>query len=156
MWRIRSFLWRMCHFLYFFSYSFNKNKENCIFLIHISCFGDFLLRKVQKNGFWNTILWLNLWLKLWLNSGFVLKLRHRLGRVTHLCERLSDALASWSGWKFGSKIPVYPILGFGHQPPPQPKIEIWADLGTLRLFTFDLPRIPPLPRKFKFRQILAH
>ena len=46
--RIRSFSWWMRHFLYFFSYIFNKNKEHCIFLIHISCFGDFLLRKVQK------------------------------------------------------------------------------------------------------------
>ena len=82
--RLRSFLWRMCHFLYFFSYIFNKNKEDCTFLINISSFGHFLLRKVQKSGFWKTILWLNLWLKLWLNSGFVLKLRHRLGRVTHL------------------------------------------------------------------------
>ena len=82
--RLRSFLWRMRHFLYFFSYIFNKNKEDCIFLINISCFGGFLLRKVQKSWFWKTILWLNLWLKLWLNSGFVLKLRHRLGRVTHL------------------------------------------------------------------------
>ena len=46
--RLRSFLWRMRHFLYFFSYIFNKNKEDCIFLINISCFGHFLLRKVQK------------------------------------------------------------------------------------------------------------
>ena len=46
--RLRSFLWRMRHFLYFFSYIFNKNKEDCIFLINISCFGRFLLRKVQK------------------------------------------------------------------------------------------------------------
>ena len=37
----------------------------------------------------------------------------------------SDALASWSGWEFGSKIPVYPILGFGSQNTPlPPKIEI--------------------------------
>ena len=64
-----------CTFFYtFFSYIFNKNKEDCIFLINISCFGGFLLRKVQKSWFWKTILWLNLWLKLWLNSGFVLKL----------------------------------------------------------------------------------
>ena len=46
-------------------------------------------------------------------------------------ETICDALASWSGWKFGSKIPVYPILGFGPQ------------------------NTPPPPRKLKFRQILA-
>ena len=43
-------------FYTFLAIIFNKNKEHCIFLIHISCFGDFLLRKVQKNGFWKTIL----------------------------------------------------------------------------------------------------
>ena len=37
-------------------------------------------------------------------------------------------------------------------PPCPPKIEILADLGTLRLFSF---RIPPTPRKLKFRQIMA-
>ena len=55
--------------------------------------------------------------------------------IRSMWETICDALASWSGWKFGSKIPVYPILGFGHQHPPP----------TLRLFTFDLPRIPPPP-----------
>ena len=43
----------------------------------------------------------------------------------HICsmwETIYDALASWSGWEFGSKIPVYPILGFGSKntPPPPP------------------------------------
>ena len=48
--------------------------------------------------------------------------------IRSMWEIICDAVASWSGWKFGSKIPVYPILGFGHQPPPppapSPKIEI--------------------------------
>ena len=33
-------------------------------------------------------------------------------------ETICDALASWSGWKFGSKIPVYPILGLASQNTP--------------------------------------
>ena len=35
-------------------------------------------------------------------------------------ETICDALARWSGWKFGSKIPVYPILGLGSQNTPRP------------------------------------
>ena len=46
-------------------------------------------------------------------------------------ETICDALASWSGWEFGSKIPVYPILGF------------------------DSQNTPPPAWKLKFRQILA-
>ena len=38
--------------------------------------------------------------------------------IRSMWETICEALASWSGWKFGSKIPVYPILGFGHQPSP--------------------------------------
>ena len=73
--------------------------------------------------------------------------------IRSMWETICDALASWSGWEFGSKIPVYPILGFGSQntyPPPPP--ENW-NLGrswhfkTLRLFSFDLLRIPPSPPK---------
>ena len=47
-------------------------------------------------------------------------------------ETICEAQASWSGWEFGSKIPVYPILGFGSQNTP-----------------------PPPPENWKFRQILA-
>ena len=36
----------------------------------------------------------------------------------------SDAVASWSGLNFGSKIPVDPILGFGPKYPLPPKIQI--------------------------------
>ena len=43
---------------------------------------------------------------------------------------------------FGSKIPVYPKLGFGPHftPLPHCKIEIWTGLGTL---SFDNPKLPP-------------
>ena len=51
--------------------------------------------------------------------------------IPSMWETICDALASWSGWEFGSKIPVDPILGFGSQNTPLP------------------------PRKLKFRQILA-
>ena len=44
--------------------------------------------------------------------------------IRSMWETICDAVASWSDWKFGSKIPVYPILGFGHQLPPPPKIEM--------------------------------
>ena len=47
--------------------------------------------------------------------------------IRSMWETICDAVASWSGWKFGSKIPVYPILGFGPQFPVYPlppKIEI--------------------------------
>ena len=51
-------------------------------------------------------------------------------------ETICDAVASWSGWKFGSKIPVYPILGFGphftqppNLPPPQPFPQDNSNLG---------------------------
>ena len=44
--------------------------------------------------------------------------------IRSMWETICDALASWSGWEFGSKIPVYPILGFGSQNTPPPKIEI--------------------------------
>ena len=46
--RLRSFLWWMHHFLYFFSYIFNKNKEDCIFLINISCFWWFFIKESTK------------------------------------------------------------------------------------------------------------
>ena len=57
--------------------------------------------------------------------------------IHSMWETICDALASWSGWEFGSKIPEYPILGFGSQNTPPP------EKFKLRLFTFDLPRIPP-------------
>ena len=38
--------------------------------------------------------------------------------IRSMWETICDALASWSGWKFGSKIPVYPIVVFGSPPPP--------------------------------------
>ena len=58
--------------------------------------------------------------------------------IHSMWEIICDALASWSGWKFGSKIPVYPILGFGspEYPPPPTKFEI---------LSFDHWRIPPPP-----------
>ena len=38
-------------------------------------------------------------------------------------------------------------------PPPPRKIEIWADLGTLRLFSFRIP--PPLPPKIEIKADLG-
>ena len=76
--------------------------------------------------------------------------------IHSMWETICDAVASWSGWKFGSKIPVYPILGFGPQFPPPPKKKN-SNLGRswhLEYFEFWLPRIPP-PLQFKIRQILA-
>ena len=54
--------------------------------------------------------------------------------IRSMWETICDALASWSGWEFGSKIQVYPILGFGSQ-------------NT----SFDLPSFPPAnsaPRRY--------
>ena len=51
--------------------------------------------------------------------------------IRSMWETICEAQASWSGWEFGSKIPVYPILGFGSQ------------------------NTSPPPRKLKFRQIMA-
>ena len=60
-------------------------------------------------------------------------LRHSFSLHTHsVWETICDALARWSGWKFGSKIPVYPILGLGSQNTCQ------------NICTF--PRIPPTPK----------
>ena len=44
-------------------------------------------------------------------------------------ETICDALARWSGWKFGSKIPVYPILGLGSQNTPRPPPQENVNLG---------------------------
>ena len=70
--------------------------------------------------------------------------------IRSMWETICDALASWSGWKFGSKIPVCPILGFGHQPPsplPPPPPRNW-NLGIswhFKTFQFWLPQNPPPP-----------
>ena len=63
-------------------------------------------------------------------------------------ETICEASASCSGWNFGSKIPVYPKLGYGPELRPPPlKIEIWTGLGTL---SFDYPSSPPPPEKLRF------
>ena len=80
--------------------------------------------------------------------------------IHSMWETICDALASWSGWEFGSKIPVYPILGFGSQntpnpPPPTPPSENW-NLGRswhFKTFQFWLAQNTP-PPQLKFRQIL--
>ena len=70
-------------------------------------------------------------------------------------ETICEASASCSGWNFGSKIPVYPKLGFGpvySTPHPTPKFEIWTGLGT---FSFDYPTLPHPPPNLKFGQHLT-
>ena len=66
--------------------------------------------------------------------------------IRSMWETICDAKASWTGWKLGSEIPVYPILGFGPQFTPNPspplKMKIWPGLGNL---SFDFGRIPPPP-----------
>ena len=69
--------------------------------------------------------------------------------IRSMWETICDALASWSGWEFGSKIPVYPILGFGSQntPIPPPPPENW-NLGRswhFKTFQFWLAQntLPP-------------
>ena len=105
--------------------------------------------------------------------------------IRSMWETICDALASWSGWKFGSKIPVYPILGFGSQnttttspPPPHknwnlgrswhlktsqfwlventPSPENWNLGRSWHLKTFQFWLVENTPCwKLKFRQILA-
>ena len=73
-------------------------------------------------------------------------------------ETICDAWACWSGWNFGPNSTVYPY-SVEYPPPPKmkivreskseyripppPKIEVKADLGTLRLFSFQLQNTPP-------------
>ena len=69
-------------------------------------------------------------------------------------ETICDAKASWIGWKFGSKIRVYHILGFGPQFTPSP----WKmKFRHFEYFQFWLGQNtpPPLPHLLKFRHFLA-
>ena len=79
--------------------------------------------------------------------------------IRSMWQTICYAVASWSGWKFGSKIPVYPFLGFGPEytlpldSPHHPRNE---NLARTWHFGIWLPQnTPPPSRKFKFRQILA-
>ena len=62
-------------------------------------------------------------------------------------ETICEASASCSGWNFGSKIPVYPILGFGpvNLPPPPHPPENW------NLDSFRIPRGYHLVFTFHFQ-----
>ena len=56
----------------------------------------------------------------------------------HMWETIWEASASCSGWNFGSKIPVYPKLGFGPQFTPLPPkfgqhLEFWVE--TTRVYS---------------------
>ena len=42
---------------------------------------------------------------------------------------ICEASASCSGINLCSKIPVYPILGFGPEYPPSPQFKFWQDLA---------------------------
>ena len=67
--------------------------------------------------------------------------------IRSMWETICNALASWSGWEFGSKIPVYPILGFGSQNTPLPP-KNW-NLGRswhLKTFQFWLVENTPSPK----------
>ena len=77
--------------------------------------------------------------------------------IRSMWKTICDALASWSGWEFGSKIPVYPILGFGSQNTPSPwKLKFRQFLAFQDFSLFTCPEYPPPhPQKLKFRQILA-
>ena len=116
-----------------------------------------------------------------LNIGSIIKLLISL----HICsmwETIYDAQASWSGWKFGSKIPVYPILGFGPQNtspsprklkfrhflafydfsiltsgeyPPPPNWNLGISWHFMTFQFWPVENTPPPPRKLKFRHFLA-
>ena len=67
--------------------------------------------------------------------------------IRSMWETICDAVASWSGWKFGSKFlecPYSSISGMlvWSAPPPPLKMKIWADLGTLSLSWSGVP-LPP-------------
>ena len=76
----------------------------------------------------------------------------------HICsmwETICDAWACWSGWYFGPNSTEYPYseIQFENTPPPPPPAN-WKLSEILALWLFSF-RIPPSPRKLKFRQILA-
>ena len=70
-------------------------------------------------------------------------LRHSFSLHTHsVWETICDARARWSGWKFGSKIPVYPILGLGSQNTP-PKIYVhFPEYPSPQIYV-HFPEYPP-------------
>ena len=78
--------------------------------------------------------------------------------IRSMWETICDALASWSGWEFGSKIPVYPILGFSSQNTAPPPPENWNLCRSLHFKTFQFWLVEntplPLPRKLKLGRSL--
>ena len=106
---------------------------------------------VSFSELWMTLLFVN-WVRLqslpWTGMQIIRKRMCLFSLHIHsMWETICEAQASWSGWEFGSKIPVYPILGFGSQNTPPPP-ENW-NLGRswhFKTFHFWLVENTPSPQ----------